>query len=456
MLKLSEAAAAVHGVLHGPDTAFEGVGSDSRRINPGDLFVALCGERFDGHAFLSEVAAQGAVGALVSQDMAPAENFALIRVEDTRRALGELAADWRSRLGIPLVAITGSNGKTTVKEMLATIATAASDAGSVLATQGNLNNDIGMPLTLLGLREHHRYAIIEMGMNHAGELDGLTRIARPDVALVNNAGAAHLAGLGSIEAVAHAKGEIFAGLSANGCAIINLDDPHAGLWRELARDHRQITFALDHPAEVTGRCLLSGRNSEIDITTPQGHLRVVLRVPGIHNVRNALAATAAALALDIGLDAIRAGLEVFSGVKGRLQHKAGLHGAQLIDDTYNANPASVKAAIEVLAAATGQRLLVLGDMGELGAGAEALHADIGHAARAAGIDALLGLGEQSRSAVEAFGDGARHFESIEQLLAEVENRLDPHVTVLVKGSRFMQMERVVKSFEAGADARRED
>jgi UDP-N-acetylmuramoyl-tripeptide--D-alanyl-D-alanine ligase len=322
----------------------------------------------------------------------------------------------------------------------------------VLATEGNLNNDIGMPLTLLKLREEHRYAVIEMGMNHPGEIAYLSRIARPNVALVINAQAAHLAGLGTVEAVARAKGEIFQGLVANGTSVINADDPHAALWQELAAGHRVIRFGLKQPAEVSASFKLQPFGSEIEMVTPAGKFTVVLPVPGEHNVRNALAAAAVAQALGVGNATVAAGLAKVAGVRGRLLKSPCLHGATLIDDTYNANPGSVRAAIAVLAAMPGRKVLVLGDMGELGENARALHAEIGVAAKAAGIDLLFTLGDLSAAAAQAFGEGGRHFEYIEDLLHEIENRLAPEVTVLVKGSRFMQMERVVKSFELKGDS----
>jgi UDP-N-acetylmuramoyl-tripeptide--D-alanyl-D-alanine ligase len=347
--------------------------------------------------------------------------------------------------GVPVVAITGSNGKTTVKEMLACILReAAGSADAVLATKGNLNNDIGMPLTLLQLNASHRYAVIEMGMNHSGEIDYLTRIAAPDVALINNASGAHLEGLGSTEAVARAKGEIFTGLQHHGTAIINSDDIYAELWRALAGAHPLLEFGLDPQADVRGTWHPRGDGLRLDVTAPQGIFTADLQVPGVHNARNALAATAAAIALNIPLETIAIGLQKFRGVPGRLQRKSALHGAILIDDTYNANPASVRAAISVLAQANGKRILVLGDMGELGGDARKFHKDIGADARRAGIEKLYVLGSLSETAVSAFGSGARHFNRIEDLQSALEKELDANTTVLVKGSRFMKMERVVQ------------
>jgi UDP-N-acetylmuramoyl-tripeptide--D-alanyl-D-alanine ligase len=370
-----------------------------------------------------------------------------VLVEDTRMALGRLAGWWRSRFSIPVVAITGSNGKTTVKEMLASILReAAGSADAVLATRGNLNNDIGMPLTLLRMNETHLYAVIEMGMNHPGEIDYLTRIAVPDVALTNNASGAHLEGLGSVEAVAQAKGEIFAGLRHHGTAVINSDDSHAQIWRTLAGAHPLLEFGLNANADVSGTWHPHGDGLRLDVTAPQGMFVADLQVPGKHNALNALAATAAATVLNIPLETIAAGLEKFSGVAGRLQRKTALHGASLIDDTYNANPSSMRAAINVLAQAPGKRILVLGDMGELGDESAALHAGIGAEARRAGIEKLYALGALSVNTVREFGSGAQHFGQIEDLQDALEDELDANTTVLVKGSRFMKMERVVEHF----------
>jgi UDP-N-acetylmuramoyl-tripeptide--D-alanyl-D-alanine ligase len=445
MMLLSQAAHALHTHLGGADLRFAAVSTDTRTIQPGDLFIALKGENFDGARFVAQAAQAGAVAALVNAE-SKIENAPcpLLRVPDTRLALGELAAHWRKQFDIPLVAITGSNGKTTVKEMLAAILRAATGSEeSVLATKGNFNNDIGMPLTLLKLRTTHRYAVIEMGMNHPNEIDYLTRIAQPDVALVNNAAGAHLQGLGSVEGVARAKGEIFAGLKSDGAAVINADDAHAALWRALAGNHRLFDFALEHPAAVKGEWAAQGYGGALHARTPAGELRLVLQVPGEHNARNALAAATAALALQVPLDTIVKGLQGFGGVAGRLQRKQALHGATLIDDTYNANPASMHAALEVLAQAGGKRIFVLGDMGELGEDAAQFHREIGIAARELGIECLFALGALSAEAVREFGVGAQHFADIEALHAALDKELDEQTTVLVKGSRFMKMERVV-------------
>jgi UDP-N-acetylmuramoyl-tripeptide--D-alanyl-D-alanine ligase len=469
MMRLSEAARAIPAELRGEDRAFDTVGTDTRVLSPQALFVALKGDRYDGHDFINQAVQKRAAGALIQksglriEDRGLSDRLPLLIVDDTKKSLGTLAAYWRNKFDMPLVALTGSNGKTTVKEMLASILREACSAQTpvldpqscVLATRGNLNNDIGVPLTLLELEAGHRYAVIEMGMNHAGEIRYLTRLAAPDVALINNAGAAHVEFLGSIEAVARAKGEIFEGLKPDGTAVINADDRHAGLWRELAGGRSVVDFGIEHRAEVSATYQLSWLESEIVLKTPQGVARALLKAPGLHNVRNALAASAAAVALKVPAPAIAKGLERFSGTRGRLQRKAGVRGAMLIDDTYNANPDSARAAIAVLAQAPGKRLLVLGDMGELGPGAAEMHAEVGRRARESGVERLLTLGELSAHATRAFGPGAHHFTRIEELLAEIENALAPDVAVLIKGSRFMRMERIVAALADDGEERGE-
>lgn len=443
MMKLSEAAVATGGAVIGEDVLFTSVSNDSRGDKAGQLFVAMRGERVDGHDFALSAIEHGAAAAMISHAV-PGLPSALL-VQDTRRALGDLAAWWRKKFDIPLAAITGSNGKTTVKEMLAAILRAAAGGeDKVLATVGNLNNDIGLPLTLLKLRAQHRYAVAEMGMNHFGEISYLTGLARPTVALVNNATTAHLGGLGSVAGIAQAKGEIFEGLSADGIAIINADDHFAGYWKSLAAGKRILTFGVEQPADVSASFSLQAEYSDLQLKTPLGAASLRLPVAGRHNVCNALAATATAIAMGMPLSHVVEGLAGFGGVKGRLQRKAGIGGAVVIDDTYNANPASMKAAIDVLAAREGKKLLVLGDMGELGDDAAAMHAEIGAYARAAGMDALYTLGELSAEMVKAFGAGAERHESPEALAAAISAAMHEGVNVLVKGSRFMRMERVVE------------
>jgi len=439
MMDLQEAGRAVGGRVHGAATRFSGVTTDSRKVATGDLFVALKGERFDGNEYVGQAMAQGAVAAITSRLVSARVPVPQVVVDDTRVALGKLAAHWRARFALPLVALTGSNGKTTVKEMLTSILAAhCGDATMVLATQGNLNNDIGMPVTLLRLREEHRYAVIEMGMNHEGEIEYLTRIALPTVALVNNAQRAHVGILGSLEAIARAKGEIYAGLKPSGVAIVNADDPFAAYWKGLNAGRRIVTFGFSEGADV--RATVEG--NQVRFVTPADAFAVALQVSGEHNVRNALAACAAAHALEIPPHDMQDGLAHFSGVPGRLQRRPGRSGSTVIDDSYNANPESMKAAIRVLAAQPGRRVFVMGDMGELGDEGPQMHAEVGEFARTAGIEALLAFGEGSRLAAEAFGKGARHFESVEALLEEAGHEAAQGATLLVKGSRFMKMERV--------------
>ncbi|MDI6747944.1 MAG: UDP-N-acetylmuramoyl-tripeptide--D-alanyl-D-alanine ligase [Rhodocyclaceae bacterium] len=449
MLTLSETAQIINGQYHashyGHDTEFTSVGSDSRAVIPGMLFVALPGERFDGHDFVRAVLAQGAAGALVTVAWAAANpGLPLVGVADTRLALGQLAAHWRSRFHLPLLGITGSNGKTTVKEMCAAIVRAHCGQHAVLATAGNLNNDIGLPLTLLKLRSTHHAAVIEMGMNHAGEIAYLTRLARPTIALVNNAQRAHLAGLGSVTAVARAKGEIFEGLAEDGIAVINADDPHADMWREINLGRRISTFGFTAAADIRGTWRPQGFGSALTLETPRGKATLDLPLPGMHNAYNALAAAATCIAAGVPLAPVVRGLTGYGGTQGRLQQKAGYNGARVIDDSYNANPDSMRAAIDVLATLPGRRILVMGDMGEVGETAGQMHDEIGGYAKSQGIDQLLALGEKSVAAVHNFDGGGRHFTSVDALVTALQPLMDKDTTVLVKGSRFMRMERVVE------------
>ncbi len=442
-MTIATAARVLNAPLQGKDVEFLAVSSDTRKLKRGDLFVALRGPRFDGHAFLPEAEKLGAAAALVSRG--GATTLPNVCVRDTRLALGQLAAYRRRQFSIPVIAVTGSNGKTTVKNMIAAI---LAETGPGLATQGNLNNDIGVPLTLLRLHAGDHYAVIEMGMNHAGEIDYLTRMVKPTIAVINNAGGAHLAGLGDVAHVARAKGEIFAGLESNGIAVINTDDAYAGLWKELATPRPILTFGLQNPADINAEFILDAVSSLLRLRTPRGNCELRLPLPGKHNVLNALAATAAALAAGVKLNDIRAGLEKLRNVPGRLEIKPGRNGARVWDDTYNANPASVAAGIEVLCAAGGERVLVIGDMGELGEAALEMHRQTGERARQAGIDRLLALGELSLAAVRAFGKSGQHFPDHESLVAALSNIMHPQMTVLVKGSRIMQMERVVTGIVA--------
>jgi len=442
MMQLAEAADALNARLLGADVMFDRVGSDSRNIEAGQLFVALKGEHFDGNAFAAEAINKGAAAVMVSDAATTARPALLVR--DTRLALGELAKYWRNKFSAPLIAITGSNGKTTTKEMLtAILAAATGDADKVHATYGNLNNDIGLPLTLLKIKPRHQYVVAEMGMNHLGEIDYLTHIARPNVAVINNANTAHIGELGSRENIARAKGEIFAGLQADGVAVINADNDFAAYWHTLNAGRKVVTFGLQQQADVMAVYQEQAGVSRVTLTTPNGQVGFELKVEGVHNISNALAASATAYALGISNADIAKGLQSFGGVYGRLERKAAVNGAVVIDDTYNANPDSMKAAIDVLAKQAGEKLLVLGDMGELGADAKKMHAEIGAYAKESGLAKLYCLGESSKEMVTAFGAGAQHFESPETVAAAVLPQLNNNSTVLVKGSRFMRMERVV-------------
>jgi UDP-N-acetylmuramoyl-tripeptide--D-alanyl-D-alanine ligase len=439
MMSLAIAAEALKGELRGKDAVFTGVSTDTRGIKPGDLFVAIQGERHDGHHFLAEALAAGAAGALLSRPINTELPYVL--TGDTRLALGGLAAFWRDQFDIPLIAITGSNGKTTAKEMIASIMWCR---GSGCVTQGNLNNDIGMPMTLLRLRKEHRYAVIEMGMNHKGEIDYLTRIARPSVALITNAGEAHLAGLGTVADVAKAKGEIYLGLKDDGVAVINSEDEFWDLWIKLAAPRRVLTFGLNERADIRGRYTLErGGSSAVHIETPQGDIDMRLPLLGRHNVMNALGAAGAALSAGATLQDVAAGLEKLKAIAGRLEVKEGVSGACVIDDTYNANPASLTAGLQVLKDFSGDRLLVLGDMGELGEMAPMLHARVGELARKLGIQRLYGIGDLAKHAVTAFGRGGRHFDVPEALIDALHECMHSEMTMLVKGSRMMRMERIV-------------
>ncbi len=439
--QLSAIQRAIGGVLSGRDQAIAGVSTDTRGIGAGQLFVALRGERFDGHDFLEQAVAAGAGALLVAEGARIPVGASALVVADTRLALGRMAAAWRARFEIPVIAVTGSNGKTTTKEMIAAIL--RSEFGdAVLVTRGNLNNDIGLPLTLLGLDPSHRAAVIEMGMSHPGEIAYLAPLGAPTVAVVTNAQRAHLEGMGDMNEVAREKGSIFVGLADGGVAVVNADDAYADLWRMMAGSHLLRTFGIEHAAVVRAGVRQQGLTTRLSLQAPEGRAELKLAVPGRHNARNALAAAAACLAAGIPLAAVTAGLEGFAGLKGRLQRRQGRAGAVVLDDTYNANPDSVRAGIDVLAATVGRKVLVLGDMGEIGEASGQYHDEIGGYAKSQGIDRLLAFGDASQQAVRNFGEGARHFCDIEKLIAAVNKELGPETTVLVKGSRFMKMERV--------------
>jgi UDP-N-acetylmuramoyl-tripeptide--D-alanyl-D-alanine ligase len=402
------------------------------------LFVALRGPNFDGHNFLADAITAGAGAALLSRAVSTPLPYVL--VADTRLALGAFASFWRGQFKIPVIAVTGSNGKTTVKEMIGAILSRRAPA---CVTRGNLNNDIGVPLTLLRLRQPDRAAVIEMGMNHRGEIDYLTRLTRPTIALITNAAEAHLADLGSVADIARAKGEIFAGLAPDGTAIINADDAFAELWKKLAAPRPYLTFGLDNKAFVSAHYQTDRRGSAIHLQTTQGDIDMRLPLLGRHNVLNALAASTASLAAGASLEDVRNGLAQVKPVAGRLQIRDGINGARVIDDSYNANPASLAAGLQVLKDFTGERVLVFGDMGELGPAEPALHQRVGELAKQLRIQRLYAIGDLARLAVAAFGKGGRRFDGYEALVDALLDTMHGDMTILVKGSRAMRMERVV-------------
>lgn len=450
-MTLAAAAKVTGGELRGADVSFESVSTDSRGIGKGGLFVALRGERFDGHDFLAAAAAAGAAAALVDRAHAGTAPLPVAAVDDTSVALGVLAAHWRRQFRLPLLAVAGSNGKTTVKEMIAACLRAGFGDAAVLATRGNLNNHIGVPLTLLALRGTHRAAVVEIGMNHPGETAQLAQLAAPTVALVNNAQREHQEFMRSVADVAEEHASLIRALLADGVAVINGDDPHAGVWRAAAAGREIRDFGLGADNSVRAQCRLLATSVRMQVTVPGAQAEFELPLAGEHNARNALGAIAAATAAGVPLADCAAALSRFVAVKGRLQKKAGLRGSILIDDSYNANPDSVRAAIDVLAGMPERRLLVLGDMGEVGSQGIAFHEEVGAYAKQSGVHGLFALGELAAAAAAAFGDGARHYNRIEDLLADVGKDLGPHTALLVKGSRFMQMERVVSRFEVSAE-----
>ncbi|QIN63085.1 UDP-N-acetylmuramoyl-tripeptide--D-alanyl-D-alanine ligase [Caballeronia sp. SBC1] len=450
LFTLRDAALQIPGaiVIGDENVTFDRVSTDSRTAGPGDLFIAIKGDRFDAHTFLPQVAQRGIAAALVTRTP---DNFTVpaIKVKDTRAALGALAYGWRKRFTIPLIAVTGSNGKTTVKEMIASILAAAVGENARLATAGNFNNDIGLPLTLFRLNETHKLAVIELGMNHPGETETLGKIAAPTVAVVNNAQREHQEFMATVEAVALEHASVIHALGNNGTAVFPADDKYASIWRVAATGNPILDFALHTDASqveaaVTGKLV----GTTLAINTPQGSLEVALQVLGEHNARNALAATAAAIAANVSLDAVKHGLEAFKPVKGRLQVKRAvlkpIEGATVIDDTYNSNPDSMRAAIDVLASQPSPRVLVMGDMGEVGDQGPAFHREVGAYAAQRGIDVLYALGDASIDSSKTFGAAGQHFTDITSLIAALTGAgFGPDATFLVKGSRFMQMERVV-------------
>jgi len=444
VITLTEVASAVAGRAFGTAELITNVITDTRAVTPGSLFVALRGPRFDGHDFLREASHQGAVAAITNRP--PEAGWpACVVVHDTRVALGQLAAYWRRKMAVKVVAVTGSNGKTSVKEMTAQI---LARTASGIATEGNLNNDIGMPLTLLRLRPHHRYAVVEMGMNRPGEIAALAAIAAPDIAVVTNAGSAHLAGLGSVQAIAEEKGQVYSALSERGVAVINADDPFAAYWRGLSAGS-VLTYGLQAEADVSATFTLGAMGSDLALQTSlwSDPLPVTWGLLGRHNVLNALAATAIAIAFGVPRTIIAEGLSAVRPVHGRLESGFGYAGSRVIDDTYNANPDSARAALDVLAHLSGERWFVLGDMAELGPDAIRLHSAFGEAAARSGIGHLWTFGEFAQHASRSFGAKGRHYDDIEILMRDLRDVLHKQAVVLVKGSRSMRMDRVVAGLQ---------
>jgi UDP-N-acetylmuramoyl-tripeptide--D-alanyl-D-alanine ligase len=442
---LDEAAKLLHAEVHGNahGVSFVGISTDTREVAPGQLFVALSGPQFDGHDYVVEALNKGAVAAVVSHVIA-AEIPQLV-VDDTQRTYAQLAANWRQQFDIPLIAVTGSNGKTTVKEMLVAILSCMSgNMNTVLATQANFNNEVGVPRTLLGLRENHLAAVVEEGASQPGDIAYLNKFVEPTIAVITNASGAHLQGFGSVDVVAKTKGEIFETLSEKGLAIINADDEFAGVWKKQAGEHNTMSFGFSAAADVRGEITADG---DVQIFTAQGVVCVCLPLEGRHNMMNALAACAAAMAAGASIEQVKQGLQSMRPVPGRLQRKVGVHGAKIIDDSYNANPASLNAALNVLAQCDGDRYLALGDMAELGAKAIEYHQQAGRRARDVGVHRLYAVGECSQHAARAFGEHGQHFSAQDEMISCLRDDLDDNshknVTLLIKGSRSAHMENVV-------------
>ncbi len=451
MDSLGSAANSMGGVLHGEDRAFSGISTDTRTLRAGELFFALQGPNFDGADYLQKAADNGAAAAVVARR--PVGDIPQIEVDDTRLALGRFAAAWRRQFDLTVIAITGSNGKTSTKEL---ISACLAQRAPTLATQGNLNNEIGVPLMLARITGEHRFAVLELGANHAGEIAYLTSLARPDVVVITNAAEAHLEGFGSVQGVSRAKGEILQNEARPEVAILNADDTYFDYWASLVQDSRVISFGLGAPADVYATEIETGvEHSRFQLHVPRKHFAVRLPMPGIHNVRNACAAAAVAYALGLDSMQIKSALEDVSPIGGRLQPLRGINGCTLFDDSYNANPLSVVAAAEFLAQLPGQNWLVLGDMKELGADEVVLHREVGEKARASGIDRLFAFGDLSRNVVEGFGEHGSWYASIDALVEELTGSLEDSTNVLVKGSRSMQMERVVDALREAEPVRRE-
>lgn len=416
-----------------------GVCTDSRALEPGNLFIAIQGERFDGHDFIHEAEAQGALAAVVSRAVSGVKIPQFV-VSDPVHSLAKIAAAHRQDIHCPIIALTGSNGKTTVKEMIAAILPVPSHA-----TQGNLNNHLGAPLSVLKLHSKHQYAVFELGASHAGEIAHTVAIVHPDVTLINNIAPAHVEGFGSIDGVAHAKGEIHQGLSTAGVAVVNDDDAYAHFWDDIIADKNVLRFSIDHPAAVYAQDIIMDARGcgQFSLILPNGRTTIQLQVPGVHNIRNALAAAACCHAVGVSIKDIHHGLTHFSGVRGRLSLLSGKNHSLVIDDSYNANLRSVLAALEVLAERPGKKIFVFGDMGELGSWATQHHQEVGLAARRLGIDLLWSCGPLSKLAAESFGAGGEHFANQDFLVQNLIERLSSDTVVLIKGSRSSAMEKIV-------------
>ena len=446
---LQDAANLLGGRLIGEDRPFGCVSTDSRTLKPGSLFVALRGPNFNGSEFVAAAAARGAIGALV--DNATPSALPQVVVANTLRALQDLAKAWRAEFNLPVIAVAGSNGKTTAKEMTAAI---LARMGLCMATHGNLNNHIGVPVTLMRLESSHRSAVIEMGANRVGDVAELMRLAQPTVGLITNAGAEHLEGFSNLDGVAKGEGETVACLDSSATAVINADDAYAGYWRGVATAGRILTFGVNADADFKARNVIQGIErgefvTRFMMSNPLGERLITLKVGGAHNVGNALAAAAAASAAGASLDEIAAGLADFRAVSGRLQLKPGTRGSWIIDDSYNANPSSVRAGLEVLRSLSSVNWLVLGDMAELGESAEDSHAHMGRYARECGVKRMFAMGPLSTRAVETFGSGGEWFPDADSLIRRLQAELSAGITVLVKGSRINRLERVVQALTGG-------
>jgi len=447
---LALAADCMNGSLHGSDREFAGISTDTRSIRDGELFFALHGPNFDGRDYVGKAKANGAAGAVVSGLVE--DDIAQITVDDAKLALGQFGAAWRKNRNVHVVGITGSNGKTTLKEL---VAACLNSKAPTLATQGNLNNDIGMPLMLARISEEHEYAVLEMGANHAGEIAYLADLANPDVVVITNAAAAHLEGFGSMEGVARAKGEILEIADRPNFAVLNADDNYYEYWSSLVQDVTTLSFGFSSTADIRADEIeSSATGSRFMLRMPGAAVQVSLPLPGVHNVLNACAAAAVALALDIDSQQIKAALESVVPVDGRLRALVGINGCTLFDDSYNANPLSAVAAAEFLANLDGESWLVLADMKELGEGAKDLHREVGASARASGVDRLFALGDLAQNYVDGFGDGSKWYGDIDSLLTDV-SKAGNSVNILVKGSRSMRMERVVDALRAVEAVRQE-